>query len=123
MGGGLEVKDGDVWPWGGGSLRRVDELEVESERSPGARRPSTRLRLGERGRGGVDRRDLLVIAMIYVTVVGLFWSALTVFGTDSDHPMHHPSHDHGAGDSWCWSATADPRTTSCGHTNWSGPVK
>ena len=22
---------------------------------------------------------------------------------ESDHPMHHPFHIHGAADSWCWS--------------------
>ena len=35
---------------------------------------------------------------------------------DSDHPMHHPFHVHGAGASSCSPATASRRRTSSGRT-------
>ena len=35
---------------------------------------------------------------------------------DSDHPMHHPFHVHGAGGSSSWPATASPSRTWSGRT-------
>ena len=43
---------------------------------------------------------------------------------DSDHPMHHPFHIHGAAGSWCSRATASRRGTSSGRTPCSfGPAR
>jgi hypothetical protein len=43
---------------------------------------------------------------------------------DSDHPMHHPFHLHGAGRSWSWPATALSSPTWSGRTRcWSVPAR
>jgi DNA-directed RNA polymerase subunit RPC12/RpoP len=43
---------------------------------------------------------------------------------NSDHPMHHPFHLHGAGGSWCFPATGWSSPTWCGRTPcWSAPAR
>ena len=43
---------------------------------------------------------------------------------DSDHPMHHPFHIHGAGRFLVLSRDGTPKTTWSGRTpSWSGPAR